>query len=204
MNSKEIIKFLTENVEPLEREFEGKQYRCSAYLKDGTYLPCVVFQNPEPTVNQAIKRLKEEKIGKSIFAKSSGIDGYREIVKLYITGGNKINEDDIDRVELSPFAFPKKFLSMIKGETTMSWTGFGAKMKDGKVFAFGTTFLYDFFQMPKGYNANDVVEIFNHTYMSKSGELKEHNVPLMEWPVDYDEMSIHRERPFFKCYIEGI
>ena len=204
MKNTEIIQFLKENVEPLERELEGKQYRCSAYLKDGTYLPCVIFQNPEPTVNQAIKRLKEERTGKSIFAKSSGFDGYKDMVKLYTTGGNKINDYDIDRVELSPFAFPKNILSEIHGETTMSWTGFGARMTDGKEFAFGTTFLFEFFQMPDGYTANDVDKILNHRYMSTSGELKEHKVPFLEWPDDYDEKEIYRERPFFKCYIEGI
>lgn len=204
MKNTEIIQFLKENVEPLEREFEGKQYRCSAYLKDGTYLPCVIFQNPEPTINQAIKRLKEERTGKSIFAKSSGFDGYRDMVKLYSTGGNKINDYDIDRVELSPFALPKNILSEIQGETTMSWTGFGARMKDGKEFAFGTTFLFEFFQMPDGYTANDINKILNHRYMSTSGELKEHKVPFMEWPEDYDEKAVYRERQFFKCYMDGI
>ncbi len=204
MNNTEIIQFLKENVEPLEREFEGKQYRCSAYLKDGTYLPCVIFQNPEPTINQAIKRLKEEKTGKSIFTKSSGFDGYRDMVKLYATGGNKINDYDIERVELSPFALPKNILSEIRGETTMSWTGFGAIMKDGKEFAFGTTFLFEFFQMPDGYTANDIDKIVNHRYMSTSGELKEHKVPFMEWPEDYDEKAVYRERQFFQCYMDGI
>jgi hypothetical protein len=204
MKNTEIIQFLKDNIEPLEREFEGKQYRCSAYLKDGTYLPCVVFQNPEPTVKQAIKRLKEERTGKSIFAKSSGFDGYRDMVKLYTTGGNKVNEYDIDRVEISPFAFPKNILSGIRGETTMSWTGFGVKMKDGKEFGFGTSFLFEFFQMPDGYVANDIDEILNHRYMSTSGELKEHKVPFMEWPSDYDEKAIYRERQYFKCYLEGI
>nr|WP_299167677.1 hypothetical protein [uncultured Allomuricauda sp.] len=204
MKNTEIIQFLKDNIEPLEREFEGKLYRCSAHLKDGTYLPCVVFQNPEPTVNRAIKRLKEERTGKSIFAKSSGVDGYRDMVKLYTTGGNKVNEYDIVRVEISPFAFPKNILSAIRGETTMSWTGFGVKMKDGKEFGFGTSFLFEFFQMPDGYVANDIDEILNHRYMSISGELKEHKVPFMEWPNDYDEKAIYRERQYFKCYLEGI
>lgn len=204
MRNTEIIQFLKENVEPLERAFEGRQYRCSAYLKDGTYLPCVIFQNPDPTVNQAIKRLKQERTGESIFAKSSGVDGYRDMVKLYVTGGNKINDYDVDRVELSPFAIPKRILSEIRGETTMSWTGFGVKMTDGKEFGFGTSFLFEFFQMPEGYTSDDIVEILNHRYMSTSGELKEHKVPFTEWPDDYDEKAIYRERPFFQCYIEGI
>jgi len=204
MNNSEIIQFLKDNIEPLKKEFEGNQYRCSAYLKDGTYLPCVIFQNPGPTVNQAIKRLKEERTGKSIFAKILRFDGYRDMVKLYTTSGNKVNEYDIARVEISPFALPKHILSTIDGETTMSWTGFGVKMKDGKKFGFGTSFLFEFFQMPEGYEANDIDVILNHQYMSTSGELKEHNVPFTEWPSDYDEKAIYRECQYFKCYMEGI
>jgi len=204
MSNTEILKFLKENIQPLEDELQGKRYRCSAYLKDGTYLPCVVFQNPTPTVNQAIKRLKEERAGKSVFSKLSGVDGYRDLVKLYTTQGNKINNYDIDYVEKSPYAFPKHILSTIQGETTMAWTGFGARMKDGKEFAFGTTFLFDFFQMPQGYNKNDIVEILNHRYMSTSGKLKEHTVPFMKFPEDYDENAIYRERPFFTCYLEDL
>ena len=30
----------------------------------------------------------------------------------------------------------------------MGWTGFVAKMNDGKQFAFGTPFLFKFFDMP--------------------------------------------------------
>jgi hypothetical protein len=41
----------------------------------------------------------------------------------------------------------------------MAWTGFIANMKDGKQFAFGTSFLFDFFDMPKGYSPNDIAEI---------------------------------------------
>lgn len=204
MDSSDIIKFLKENVEPLEQQFEGRQYRCSAYLKDGTYLSCVVFQNPEPTVNQAMKRLKEERTGKSIFSKSSDTDGYKTMVKLYSTGGNKVNEYDIDRVELSPYALPKLILSTIRGETTMAWTGFGVRMKDGQEFAFATSYLFEFFQMPEGYTADDVEEILNHRYMSTSGQLREHKVPFSSWPDDYDQKAVYRERPFFKCYLEGI
>ena len=126
MTSEEIVRYLKEHVEPYEDPIEGKQYRCSAYLTDGTYLPCVIYQNPRPVINQAIKRLNEEKKGKGIFARSSGFDIYRELVKLYVTGGNKVNEYDVDRVEKSPYALPYATLAKIKGETMMGWTAFGA------------------------------------------------------------------------------
>ena len=86
----------------------------------------------------------------------------------------------------------------------MGWTGFGARMKDGTTFAFGTRFHFEFFDMPEGYQATDMVEILSHHYMSTSGQLKSHLFPTAGWPEDYDAEAIHRERPFFHCYLEGL
>jgi hypothetical protein len=33
-------------VKPLKDNIFGDYYRASAYLRDGTYLPCVMFANP--------------------------------------------------------------------------------------------------------------------------------------------------------------
>jgi hypothetical protein len=62
----EIINFLKENIEPLEDNVYGLGYRASVYLKDGTFLPCVLFRNPNAVVNLAIRRFKEEKGGNGI------------------------------------------------------------------------------------------------------------------------------------------
>jgi len=202
MKITEIVKFLKNDIEPIEDQVSGLGYRVSAYLKDGTYLPCVMFRNPEKTVKNAIERLQQEKPGDSIFAKSYRVDGYHEMVKLYTTGGNTVNDYDIAKVENCPFAFSKEILSSIQGETTMGWTGFVAKMKDGKFFGFGSGFLFDFFQLPDGYKASDIDEILNHSYISKNGEVKTHEVPFFEPPPDYDSDSIYRERPYFECYID--
>lgn len=115
-----------------------------------------------------------------------------------------MNEYDIKKIEVSPFAFRENILSQIQGETTMSWTGFCAKMNDGKIFGFGTRFLFDFFQMPEGYTSSDISEIISHSYISLSGEVKNHKVPFAKWPTDYDIKAVHREKPFFECYIEGL
>lgn len=203
MTTEEKIDFLKANIEPLFDQIYGNGFRASAYLTDGTYIPCVRFRNPELITQLAIKRFEQEKKGISIF-KSSSKNRYKEIVELFVTNGNNLNEYEIDRIEISPFAFSKNILDQIEGETTMSWTGFCVKMKDGKIFAFGSRFLFDFFQMPKGYKSNDIKEIINHSYISKSGELKKHKVPFLEWPTDYDENAVYRERPFFDCYIKGL
>lgn len=195
--------FLKENVDPLEDHAYGPGHRASAYLTDGTFLPCVIFRNPSVLVELAIRRFKEEQSGRSIFSRSSGL-AYSEIVKTFVASGNCVNDYDIERVEKSRYAFPLSVQQQIRGETTMGWTGFAAKMKDGKLFGFGTSCRWEFFDMPEGYSGEDAVEIINHSYVSKLGELKSHTVPFVEYPPDYGEAIVHREKPFFECFTDSI
>ena len=199
----EIVRFLRNNIEPLSDSIYGAGYRASVYLTDGTFLPCVIFRNPKATVNLAIKRFKDEQSGKGIF-KIPKKSAYYGIVKTFVTNGNCINEYDIDRVEKSKFAFPLKIQEQIQGETTMGWTGFAIKMKDGKYFGFGSNFLWEFFQIPEGYSTDDMVEVINHSYVSKTGELCSHKAPTSRYTDDYKDAIIYRERPFFECYIDNL
>lgn len=197
----DIVKFLKTNIEPIENYiYDGKAYRAAAHLTDGTYLPCVIFRNNSNIVKLAIKRLKEEKKSYGIFSnpESKGI-GYSEIVKTFVANGNRINYYDIAKIEESKYAFPKNILIEIKGETTMGWTGFVAKMKDGKSFAFGTSFHSAFFDMPKGYNTTDIIEIVNHSYIDKEGTIISYKKPgIYDIPRD----DLYSERPFFDCYLD--
>lgn len=194
LSSEKIIKFLKENIEPLDDASYGLGYRASVYLRDGTYLPCVIFRNPSKIVNLALKRFKEE---------SSGM-GYYNIVKSFVTNGNCLNEYDIAKVEKSPYAFPIPILRQIEGETTMSWTCFVGKMKDGVDIGFGTTFYTEFFDIPDGYSADDIVEIVNHSYIHKSGQMYTYcERPFMS-SNDYEKIIVCRERPFFECYIDNL
>lgn len=45
MEQNEILKFLKENISPLTHDFFGTRYRASVYLKDGTFLPYVLFSS---------------------------------------------------------------------------------------------------------------------------------------------------------------
>ena len=94
----EDYKFLKDNIEPLEDSVYGLGYRVSAYLTDGTYLPCVVFRNPSKIVDLAIMRFKDEQTGKGFFSRSSDV-GYRDIVTTFVTKGNCLNDYDIEKVE---------------------------------------------------------------------------------------------------------
>lgn len=201
-HNENIIRFLKDNIEPLNDSIYGLSYRASAYLTDGVYLPCVIFRNPKSTVNLALRRFKEEQKGKGIFGKSAA--SYFKIVEHFVTSGNQINDYDIEKVEKSKYAFPISTLKQIRSETTMGWTGFAAKMKDGKYFGFGTRFLTDFFQMPDNYSTEDIIEIVNHSYVSKNGEIHSHNVPFLKFPDDWEKDMIYRERPYFVCYIDNL
>jgi hypothetical protein len=198
-----IIKFLKENIEPLEDNAYGLGYRASVYLTDGTFLPCVIFRNPKEVVNLAMKRFKEEQSGKGVFNRSSGL-GYYEIVKTFVTRGNCINDYDIERVDKSKFAFPLTILRQIRGETTMGWTGFAAKMKDGKYFGYGTTFHFEFFQIPDGYSVEDIEEIINHSYVLENGKLRSHRESNQTLTDEWKNAVIYRERPFFECYVDNL
>lgn len=199
--TEDIIQFLKANIQPQSDTSFGDGYRASVTLTDGLYLPCVMFRNSTDIVDLAVRRFKEEQSGKSIFSKSSGL-GYTEIVKTFVASGNCINHYDIAKVDKSDFAFSQQTLGKIRGETKMGWTGFVAKMKDGKQFAFGTSFLFAFFDMPKGYSVDDIVEIINHSYIDKNGNLKSYHSPGVY--DEFDRDMVYRERPYFECYLDNL
>ena len=197
------IKFLKDNIESFQDHAYGLSYRAAAFLKDGTHLPCVIFRNPSTIVKLAIRRFKEEKKGNGIFNQGSGI-GYYNIVKGFVINGNRINEYDIERIEKSKYAFPLVIQKQIIGETTMGWTGFAAKMKDGKTFGFGTSFSFEFFSMPEGYVVEDIVEIINHSYVLESGEICSHRQGPLTRPEEFKKAVVYREKPYFDCFIDNL
>jgi hypothetical protein len=200
MREEEIIKFLKENIEPLTDRIYGDGYRAAVYLTDGTYLPCVIFRKTEFLVKQAIKRFKEEQTGKSIFAKLTG-PGYPEIVKIFVASGNKINHYDIKSVEKSKYAFPPHIQKQIHGETSMSWTAFVAKLKDGKHIGFGTAYINEFFDMPDEYSVDDIVEIINDSYAFQDGKVVAHRDSGRK---NMDKAILYREKPYFDCYLDSL
>jgi hypothetical protein len=92
----------------------------------------------------------------------------------------------------------------IKGETSMSWTAFVAKFKDGRQLSFGTTWNWEFFDLPVTYDANDIVEIINHSYLLKTGEVVGHRSSF-DRKTRKDEMErIYSDRQFFECYVDNL
>jgi hypothetical protein len=192
-----ITEYLQSGVEEFPDSAYGSGYRCSAHLTDGTFLPCVMLRRTGATLQLVLRRFEEEKKGLGIFRRK---DAYEEIVKSFVTSGNRINSYDIARVEPSRHAIPLALLHRVHGETTMAWTGFVFEMKDGRCFAYGTTFLTEFFDLPDGYEFADVHKVHNHSYVSADGEVRSLHEGMAEQPADYDSTSVLREKPYFVCF----
>lgn len=195
--NKLITEYLATGVEPLPDSIYGNGYRCSVYLIDETFLPCVMLRHSAPLVALAKKRFEDERRGKGIFGSGNGYD---TIVKSFVGSGNRLSDYDIAKVEPSKYAIPVSLLRQIEGETAMSWTGFVLEMNDGSLVPFGTSFLADFFNMPEPYTFSNVVRVHNHSYVSKGGQLASLKQGMAEQPADYDVSKVHRERQYFLCY----
>jgi len=189
-------------IDPIQDSIYGVGYRCSVYLRDGTYLPCVILRQAGALTQLAIKRFEDEKRGKGVFG-VGGAAAYERIVRHFVATGNRISGHDVAAVEPSRFAIPQELLNQLEGETTMSWTGFVLEMADRKLFSFGTTFLTEFFHLPDGYEFGDVVRVHNHSYVSPSGELRSLEQGMAPFPADYDSSLILRERQYFVCHYDA-
>ncbi|MEO8168725.1 MAG: hypothetical protein ABI623_10785 [bacterium] len=181
----QIVNFLKENVVPLKDNFFGSFYRASAYLTDGTYLPCVMFGNPNKLIKLASRRFAET---------AQDEFNHRLVVESFVTNKSTFPMYNVSKVERSPYAWPEEILRQIHGETTMGWTAFTAKMTDGKVFGFGTSFNFEFFDLPEGYTYEDITEINSGMIVDSNG-VERNFTP--DWQVHY-----YRERPFFHCYTD--
>ncbi len=129
------VQKITNNVEPLDDRFYGPRYRCSITLNDGTFLPCAVLQSKKRLVELAKRRIQEEMNGRGIIR---GDDPYGQIVSSFVAGHNRVAAYDVAEATPSQFAPPPQLLSRIKGETTMGWTGWVFRMRDLRLFSYGS------------------------------------------------------------------
>jgi hypothetical protein len=183
VGSNQIVEWLRAHVAPTPDLCGCNAFRCSAYLTDGLYLPCVLVREASAHVRLAMDRFEESRRSGISDPRNIKPGHYPTIVSSFVTHGNFVRIADVARVEASPFAIPATRLFEIEGETAMSWTAFAAIMDDGREYSFGTTWSTDFFSMPDGYSAERVRQIVPHR-----------NV----------EQPVYRERPFFECFVEGI
>jgi hypothetical protein len=194
------VKNIINIVEPLNDEIYGPLYRCSLTLNDGTFLPCAVIQSKQLRVDLAKRRIKEELQGRG---RIGGEDPYGQIVSNFAASGNRVADYDVISATESKYAIPISLMRQIDGETAMAWTCWVFRMKDGRLFSYGTSFSMEFFQLPAGYEFSDVEEVINHSYIDPNGVLKE--IEQSAWlPDDYNPGPMLRERPYFECLVYGI
>ena len=189
MNKSEIIEFLKAEIEPLPDRIWGKRYRASAYLNDGTYLPCVIFQSKGKRVDLALKRFEQEK---------DKPEQYRRVVESFVAHNMSVADYNLALIEVSPFAWPLSILRTIEGETTMAWTAFVVEMNDNKRFSYGTSFLMEFFDLPDGYSFNDIKKVHSGMVHSET----EGTLPFTL--QRHQQITYFREKPFFTCYVDGV
>jgi hypothetical protein len=194
------VKAITDTVAPLDDSTYGPRYRCCLTLKDGTFLPCAVLQPKQRIVDLAKRRIREEFEGRGFFG---GDDPYGQIVSTFVAGGNRISDYEVLSAGKSRHAIPLSLLSQIHGETTMGWTGWVFCMKDGRLFSYGSSFSFEFFQLPEGYDFSDVEEVINDSFVDSNGAIArlERGAHL---PDGYPTDSVFRERVFFTCAVDGV
>ena len=197
--SKVISDFLAGGGSPFKADHLGEGHRCSVELVDGTVLPCVMLRKPETILALAERRIAEEGRGKGVFSKSANPS--REMLAHFLTKGNRVNAYDIKSVTPSIYAMPLTLLEQITGETLMSWTGFVLTMSDGHSFSYGTTFLFQFFNLPSGYTFEEVKTVHNHAYVDETGAIRHIREDAEKWRASLNCLPVFREKPFFDCFL---
>lgn len=191
---------ILKTIEPIEDDIYGPRYRCSLTLKDGTFVPCAILQSKSRIVDLATRRIKEEMTGKG---RLGGADPYRQMVASFVTGHNRIAEYDVLSASESKYAIPLPLLAQIHGETTMGWTGWVFRMKDGRLFSYGSSFRMEFFELPDGYDFSNVRDVINHAFVESTGSVSSLERGSL-LPPNYRRESVLRERVFFTCAVDGI
>jgi hypothetical protein len=185
----ELSKFLKSNIEPLNDGIYGNRYRAAVRLLDGTHLPCVVFQSRKSQLELALRRFDQLRNQPS---------QYTMVVETFAAGGSRIDDYQISEVETSPYAWPLAILKQIHGETTMGWTAFVVEMNDGTMYPYGTSFCFEFFEMPAGYSYADIAKIHSGMLYSQERGLETFSLDLQK------EIQPYREKPFFTCYLKQL
>jgi len=181
MKKDEITRWIQTEIEPI-RDLVGRNaYRCSAYLHDGLYLPCVLVRESQAYADLALKRFQQARESGITDPKNIVPGYYPTVVRNFITSGNRVNLYDIERVEVSPYAIPVRLLRQVRGETRMSWTQFAVVTEDGNEYSFGTTYSMEFFNIPDDFSWDKVTTVISHRSETE---------------------PVYRERPYFSCFVD--
>lgn len=178
-----IQELVRAGIEEVPADFGGPGYRCSAWLRDGTHLPCVFVQRIGPNADRLQEIVEEERRGEGAYELTA--NPLREALKVQLCRRNLVASHDIKRIEPSPFAIPLSLLTQVSGETAMSLWLFELESNDGQCFTFMGSHLASmlFFDLPPGLQFSDFKKV--------------HNVARRA-----PKEPTFRERPFFECFVD--
>ncbi len=80
----------------------------------------------------------------------------------------------------------------------MGWTAFVTEMKDGTMYSYGTSYNFEFFDLPDGYSYLDIAKIHSGFVYSKIGGMEKFSMEALK------KIQPYRERPFFTCYMKAL
>lgn len=193
----DFVKEIIRKVEPLQDHTYGPQYRCSLTLKDGTFLPCAILHSRRRLIEFAKRRILEEMSDQERIVD----DPFSHTLSVFVASGNRVNDHQVSSASESKYAIPPNLLSQIHSETSMGWTGWVFRMNDGKLFSYGSTFNFEFFELPENYSFADVAEVINHSFVDTTGAVR--SLKNGE-PENYVRSTVFRERVHFMCAVDGI
>jgi hypothetical protein len=148
-------------IEEVPQEFGGPGFRCAAWLKDGTYLPCVFVQRIGPYADRRREMIEAEFRG--VGSHKLFPDPVRESIKGELIWSNRVACHHIDRIEPSRFAIPMSLLEQVRGETAMALWLFALETADERRFGFTGGHLAQmmFFDLPNDVQFSDFVNVCN-------------------------------------------
>ncbi|MFC4309407.1 hypothetical protein ACFPN2_09970 [Steroidobacter flavus] len=173
---------------PWEDEYVGLRYRGAAQLRDGSTLPCVVFQSRERTVEFISRRLREETDPLT----------YQILVQSYLTASG-VSELDVTGALSSRFAWPTELLQEIRGETMMGYTAFVAEMKDAQAFNYLVeSARFEFIELPDGYEWADIKTIKSGMVYSSTRGMEAFT------PERRKDTRFLGAKHYFTCYVTNL
>jgi hypothetical protein len=187
----DIAAFLRANVEPLVRSSGLVQYRASAFLRGGWYLPCVVFEGKGGAWEYARAASPARSRGR--------LADYLDAFGVWAWGppSSRIGSHLIRRIERCPFAWPLRLLEQIHGETVMSVTAFVVRMKDGRKFCYAVASMGEpFYDLPKGYANHDIAQVYSGMVYTEAHGIEDYRISIHRRSAHYYE-----EKKYFYCCI---
>lgn len=212
MQDSEIIQYLFHSGLPYQYNLpdtqEEPEYLGAVRLLGGAYLPCVTFRDKREYFRKTIPYLENLRKQYGI-----GSEPYQQQCELILLGlGNGIvHPYTISAIEKSIHAVPMDIYNQLDGPTGRNGMCFVAEMKDGKFTAYHDEILMgSFWEMPPGYSGEDIVNLWNHSYLTKEGKIAlygegDDDCPDEQYLAYKSNHAVElRAVPYFVCYVEGL